>query len=89
MSSSDADEEEAADDNGGEEPPKMHYRTVMHVGGVNRVRACPQQPGLVAVWGDSGSVKLLDATKLLKELSEETEPSTRWGGGWGGGKRGG
>ena len=75
--SSDDDDEEEKDDNGGDEPPKMHYRTVMNVGGINRVRSCPQQPGVVAVWCDNGQVKLLDGTKLLKELAEEVEPSTR------------
>jgi ribosome assembly protein RRB1 len=50
----------------------------MHVGGINRIRSCPQQPNVVAVWGDNGQVKLLDGAKLIKELAEEVEPSTRW-----------
>lgn len=75
--SSSGDDEEEVDDNGGEEPPKMHYRTVMNVGGINRVRSCPQQPGLVVVWCDNGQVKLLDAAKIFKELADEVEPSTR------------
>jgi len=76
--SSSGDDEDEVDDNGGDEPPKMHYRTVMNVGGINRVRSCPQQPGLVAVWCDNGQVKLLEATKVLKELADEVEPSTRY-----------
>ena len=73
----DDEDEDEEDDNGGDEPPKMHYRTINHNGGVNRIRSCPQQPGLVAVWGDTGVVKLLDGTPLLQELAEEKEPSTR------------
>jgi ribosome assembly protein RRB1 len=76
--SSDDDEEEEKDDHGGDEPPKMHYRTVMNVGGINRVRSCPQQPGVAAVWCDNGQVKVLDGTKLFKELADEAEPSTRY-----------
>ncbi len=49
----------------------------MNIGGINRVRCCPHQPGLVAVWCDSGVVKLLDGSNLLKDLSQEAEPSSR------------
>jgi hypothetical protein len=34
----------------------MLYRMINHVGGINRVRSCPQQPALVAVWSDSAMV---------------------------------
>ena len=50
---------------------------VNHAGGINRIRSCPQQPAVVAVWGDGGQVKILDGSKLLKELADEVEPSTR------------
>ncbi|KAG1679165.1 hypothetical protein FOA52_000521 [Chlamydomonas sp. UWO 241] len=71
MSSS--DDESETDDNGGEAPPKMHYRMVNQPCGVNRVRSCPQQPAVVAVWGDNGQVKMLDGDALLKELAADTE----------------
>jgi len=71
------EEEEEVEDYGGDEPPKMHYRMVNHMGGVNRVRSCPQQPALVAVWGDNAQVKLIDGSKLIKELADEVEPSTK------------
>lgn len=29
------------------------------------------------MWGDGGQVKILDGSKLLKELADELEPSTR------------
>lgn len=50
---------------------------VNHVGGVNRVRSCPQQPSMVAVWGENGQVKMLDGDKLLKEMDTEVEPATK------------
>lgn len=52
-------------------------RLVNHMGGINRLRSCPQQPGVVAVWGENAQVKILDGNKLLKELAGEEEPSAK------------
>lgn len=41
--------------------------------GINRVRCCWQHPGLVALWCDNGSVRLLDVGEQLKALAAETE----------------
>lgn len=43
--------------------------------GINRVRCCPQQPGLAALWCDNGSVRLLDVNQQLQQLAAETEAS--------------
>lgn len=43
----------------------------------NRLRVMPQQPGIIAMWGDVGSVKLLDATAQLAELAAEEEPKSK------------
>lgn len=68
------DEDEDERDEGQEAPPKMHYRLIQHTGGVNRVRCMSQRPGICAVWGDTGQVKVYDATGLLAELAQEREP---------------
>ena len=48
---SDSDDEE-------DEPAQLHLRKVSHMGGVNRVRACPQQQHVVATWGDNAQVQV-------------------------------
>jgi hypothetical protein len=52
-------------------------RLITQTCGINRVRCCPQRSGLVAVWGDNGSVRLLDLAAQLESLAAETEPATR------------
>lgn len=37
------------------------------------MRCCWQQPGVVAVWCDNGSVRLLDVSEQLKQLEGEAE----------------
>ncbi|GIL45981.1 hypothetical protein Vafri_3086 [Volvox africanus] len=59
----------------GEPPATFHYRRVAMPCGVNRIRAMPQQPALVAVWGDNAQVRLIDGSKLVSELASETEPT--------------
>ncbi|KAG2437786.1 hypothetical protein HXX76_005406 [Chlamydomonas incerta] len=59
----------------GEAPATFHFRMVAMNCGVNRIRSMPQQPGVVAVWGDNAQVKLIDGSKLLAELAAETEPT--------------
>ena len=50
---------------------------VNHVGGINRLRCMPQTPGIVAVWGDTATVRILDGTHLLRELAAEEEVSAK------------
>lgn len=47
---SDSDDENA--------PPQIHTSRVAHYGGVNRLRCMPQQPAVVASWGDTGLVQV-------------------------------
>ncbi|KAH9256518.1 hypothetical protein BASA81_005433 [Batrachochytrium salamandrivorans] len=50
--------------------PTLEYRSLSLVdGAVNRVRAMPQEPGVVAVWSESGKVHLYDARKQLQSLN--------------------
>jgi len=60
-------------------PPNLTRpcRMVNHHGGVNRVRSCPQQPGMVAVWGDNAKVDIIDGTRLLQEMAAESEPAPK------------
>lgn len=64
MSNSDDDDEgDGGDGEAGEGggsrggPPVLHARQVAPGCGVNRLRACPQRPGLLATWGDSAQVQ--------------------------------
>ncbi|KAK9811267.1 hypothetical protein WJX72_000900 [[Myrmecia] bisecta] len=62
------DELSDSDDEEDSVPPLFHTRMLAHHGGVNRVRSMPQQPGLIATWGDGGQVQVWDATAQVDEL---------------------
>eukprot|EP00878_Enallax_costatus_P033373 GHUV01036797.1.p1 GENE.GHUV01036797.1~~GHUV01036797.1.p1 ORF type:complete len:463 (+),score=125.34 GHUV01036797.1:104-1492(+) len=67
-----------SDDPDSKEPPaKMHHRLVGQSCAINRVRCCPQQPGVVALWCDNGSVRLLDVNQQLQQLAAETEAGSK------------
>ena len=51
MSDSDEDQEDFS-------PPVLHMHMFSLSHGTNRIRCMPQKPGIVAVWEDSGSVKV-------------------------------
>ena len=88
--SSDSDDDEA-------DRPTLASRRVAVNAGVNRVRAMPQHPGIVAAWLDSGVVSIWDLRQQLAELekttdaesarSEEKEKRRKLGGGAGGDRR--
>ncbi|KAF8065712.1 grwd1 [Scenedesmus sp. PABB004] len=65
--------DDSDDDDAREPPPRMHHRLVSQPCGINRVRACQARPGLVAVWGDNGSVRVLDVAAQLAALAGEVE----------------
>lgn len=52
----DDDDMSDSDDEGA--PPQIHTSRVAHYGGVNRLRCMPQQPAVVASWGDTGLVQV-------------------------------
>lgn len=41
-----------------EAPPQIHTNKIAHHGGVNRLRCMPQQPTIVASWGDTALVQV-------------------------------
>lgn len=63
--SSDSDDESDA--------PTLAARRVRVNAGVNRVRAMPQHPGIVAAWLDSGVVSIWDLRRQLRELEATTD----------------
>jgi ribosome assembly protein RRB1 len=62
-SESDSDSEDATDDD-----PVIEERSFAHNGGVNRIRACPQKPHILATFSELGRVHLWDAEPYLKAL---------------------
>lgn len=74
---SDSDNEEDDDDDDLDEDAILEYRSMPHVGGVNRVRAqpisptaypTPLQPYHVATWADTGKVHIWDVRPLIESL---------------------
>jgi len=74
---SDSDDDEE-NDNDLDEDAVLEYRTVKHIGGVNRVRAQPlppstplpslSQPYHVATWSETGKVHIWDVRPLIESL---------------------
>lgn len=54
----DSEEESSSSDEEDDAPPVLHSRALAHAGGVNRLRAMPQQPGVIAAWADTGAVQV-------------------------------
>mmetsp|Transcript_16703 Transcript_16703/g.30245 ORF Transcript_16703/g.30245 Transcript_16703/m.30245 type:complete len:476 (-) Transcript_16703:307-1734(-) len=78
--SDDEDEDmnsEEEESNNGEPPAKFHCRLVNHQGGINRIRSMPQRPGVVAIWGDTSRVTVIDGSKFVEELAGEAEPTAK------------
>ncbi|PBK76699.1 WD40 repeat-like protein [Armillaria solidipes] len=75
---SDSEDEDDDDDDRLDEDPVLEYRSVPHVGGVNRIRAQPlppstplppvSQPCHVATWAETGKVHIWDVRPLIESL---------------------
>jgi len=61
-------EEEELDTTGPEQPPVIVTRSWKHPGCVNRIRAMPQKPHIVATWSERGLVHVWDGSEHLKLL---------------------
>jgi ribosome assembly protein RRB1 len=76
-SDSDSDDDDD-DDEILDEDPVLEYRSVPHLGGVNRIRAQPlppstplppvSQPYFVASWADTGKVHIFDVRPLIESI---------------------
>ena len=63
-----------ADEDDEAETAQLHVRKVAHTGGINRVRAMPQQPHILATWADTAQVQVWDLSAQLAELRDEAAP---------------
>jgi ribosome assembly protein RRB1 len=69
------------DEDGGDhldDDPVLEHIDVAHPAGVNRVRACPTKPSLVATFGDDARVRVFDLSLHAAALSG-TSPRPAWG----------
>lgn len=51
-------DDDMSDDEDKDRPPQIHTNKIAHHGSVNRLRCMPQQPTIVASWGDTGLVQV-------------------------------
>lgn len=66
------DNDDDSDDESDEEvdlDPVMEHFAMKHYGGVNRIRAMPQQSQIVATWSDAGSVNLYNVEPIMQRFS--------------------
>ncbi|KAL0022991.1 hypothetical protein WJX79_004044 [Trebouxia sp. C0005] len=64
------DDDEMSDSDDEDAPPQIHTNRIAHHGGVNRLRCMPQQPAVVASWGDTGLVQIFDLSAQLADLAQ-------------------
>eukprot|EP01134_Creolimax_fragrantissima_P001427 CFRG1427T1 len=70
----DSDNSDAeSDDDDLDEDAVMTSHHIKHHGGINRVRASPDLPGVVAVWGETGKVSMYDGSAHIAAL--DTPPT--------------
>lgn len=66
--SDDESEDDEDDDDGLDEDPTLEHVDVNHVGGVNRIRSMPQNPGVIATMADTGSAHIFDLSATLTSM---------------------
>lgn len=69
--SADSDGSGSDEDDNIDEDPSLDHINVPHMGGVNRVRSCPQNPGIIASMADTGSAHIFDLTASYKAMMEK------------------
>jgi ribosome assembly protein RRB1 len=70
---SDSEESEEEDDNVDEDPTLEHVH-VQHVGAVNRIRAMPQNSGIVATMADTSHAHIFDISSVLRGFMQGAGP---------------
>jgi ribosome assembly protein RRB1 len=65
----DSDEEIEEDEIEEDVDPVLEHFSLRHSGGVNRVRAMPQRPEVVATWSDSGAVSIYNIRGVLDSFN--------------------
>ena len=61
----DDENENENDDDNEDLDPTLEHISIRHNGGVNRVRAMPQMPNIVATWSDVGNVYMYNVQSIL------------------------
>ena len=64
----DDDDDDDDDDDAADDDPVLAHASVPHPGTVNRVRAMPQRPSIVASWSEDGRVRVFDMSGQLASL---------------------
>ena len=64
----DSDNEEDEDEDLVDEDPTLEHINCPHIGGVNRLRSMPQQPGIIATTSDTAKVNIFDLKASLHSL---------------------
>lgn len=59
---------ESDDEDNLDEDPTIEHANIAHKGGINRIRAMPQSPGIIATMADTSACHIYDATALLDSL---------------------
>eukprot|EP00124_Ichthyophonus_hoferi_P002072 Ihof_evm6s129 gene=Ihof_evmTU6s129 len=82
MHDEDSEGDDSGDENNTDDDPILETRMIKTVGGVNRLRVNPMNPGIVASWNETGRVNMYDIsshvasldTPLSEPPSSTTEP---------------
>jgi len=65
------DDDEDSDEEDLEIDPVLESFSIPHQGGVNRLRAMPQQSHIVATWSDMGQVNLFNLEPIVSKFSQK------------------
>ena len=68
-------EDEDDNDDDLDDDPVLEHINIPHRGGVNRIRSCPQHPGLVATMADDGKAHIFDAVAVVQGLMNPGTPA--------------
>lgn len=64
---------EEEDDDDLDEDPIVEARSFKHTGSINRIRAMPQKPNVVATWADTGKVHIWNIDAHTRSLDNPSE----------------
>jgi ribosome assembly protein RRB1 len=63
------DEEDSDSEDEIDLDPIMEHYSIKHYGGVNRIRAMPQNSNIIATWSDAGTVNLFNVESIMQRFS--------------------
>lgn len=72
QSKADSDEESDDDDDDSDDnvdaDPTLEHVNIPHMGGINRVRSMPQQPGIIATMAETRKTHIFDCSRVLNNM---------------------